>query len=217
MFFTALAILLSLWMLVKHGRRAVLVLAPSLVRVSADPAAPPRTPAQVAAGEALRALGFERLGARAERSPLRGLDLPSDAWVHRGVGAYADVLALSPRGGGPAYAYFLSGFDDGALVLTANHARLPQSGPAVLAGGLPGATLDGAWRAHQVAVARLAAAHGPPRADGLAARGDLARRWYRGPGRAELRRMFGMSLVSALVALLLFVGSVNLFMRALMH
>ncbi|HZZ86456.1 MAG TPA: hypothetical protein VFE30_18140 [Anaeromyxobacteraceae bacterium] len=217
MFFNALAIVLSGYMLVKHGRRALLFFLPGLVEVRADAAAPPRTPVQAELGDALRALGFERLGAREERGPLRGLDLQTDGWVHRAAGAYADLFAQRPRGGPGPLLYFLTGFADGAVVLTANHPRLPQRSLMVQAGGLPGASLEATWKAHQVAVERFAQAHGSPRAGDLAARSELARRWYRGAGRAELRRMFGMSLVSALVALLLFAGSVNLLVRSLMH
>lgn len=217
MFFNALAILLSAWMLVKHGRRAILFFFPGLVRVRGDAAAPPRTSAQAELGEELRALGFERLGAREERGPLRGLDLFSDGWANPADGAYADVFSVRPRGGpGPLF-YFLSAFDDGALVLTANHPRLAQRGPAVQAGGLPGASLEATWRAHQLAVQRFAGPHGAPRAGGLEERAAAARRWYHGPGRAELRRMFGMSLVSAAVALLLFAGTVHLLVRGLAH
>src|SRR6266702_5491432 len=141
MFFNTLAIILSGYMLVKHGRRALLFFFPGLIEVRGDPEAPPHTPAQAALGDELRARGFERRGAREERGPLRALDLQSDGWVHPIVGAYADVFALRPRGGpGPLF-YFLSPFPDGALVLTANHPRLPQVGPMIQAGGLAGASL----------------------------------------------------------------------------
>lgn len=206
--FHLFVVLFAAWMLVRHGRRAALFLAPSLVRAEGDPEAPPATPALARAGDDLSRLGFVRLGARRESGAMGGLDLCSDAWAHEPAGAYADVFAHAPRGGRGPWIYFLSPFADGAAVLTANHPRLSRSTERLLTGGLPGATLEATWAAHRAAVGRFAARHGAPgaRAD-LEARAEVARAWYRGPGRAELRRLFLVNFLNAVVAIL--IGAVS--------
>lgn len=206
--FHVLVVLFALLMLVRHGRRAVLFLAPSLVRAEGDAAATPATPALARAGDELERMGFARLGARRESGALRGLDLASDAWANEAEGAYADVFAHAPRGGHGPWGYFLSPFADGAMVLTANHPRLARSTDRIQTGGLPGAGLEATWAAHRAAVSRFAASHGAPgaRAD-LAARAEVARAWYRGPGRAELRRLYLASFINAVVAVL--IGAVS--------
>ncbi len=214
--FHLFVVLFATWMLVRHGRRAALFLFPSLVRSGGDAAAPPATPAQARAGDELERLGFVRLGARRESGALGGMDLGSDAWANEPEGAYADVFDHAPRGGGGPWAYFLSPFADGAVVLTANHPRLARSTDRLRTGGLPGATLEATWAAHRVAVERLAAGHGRPgaRAD-LSARDEVARVWYRGPGRPELRRLFLMNFLNALVAVLVGAVSARALARAL--
>jgi hypothetical protein len=213
--FNALALLLAAFMLVRHGRRGLLFVAPGLVRVAGDREAQPATPGQMRAGEELARLGFSRLGARREDGPLGGLRLGTDAWANEREGSFADVFDHAPRAGSPLV-YFLSPFADGALVLTANHSRLAISTDRFLLGGLPGSSLEATHAAHRKAVERFAGRHGAPvaRAD-LAARLDLARVWYRGPGRRELRRLSFVHFVNSLAALVLLAGSVNLLARAL--
>jgi hypothetical protein len=207
-----LAGLFALYMLARHGRRALLFLAPSLLRVEPHAGAAPRTLAQVRAGEALEALGFVRLGAWRQVAPLGALDDWSDAWAAADAGVYADVAAAAPAAGAPVT--FVSPFPDGAFVLTANHARLATRGPKVQAGGLPGAALDAALAAHRIAVERFAREHGSPAAPPeLAARVAAARRFRAGPGRGELRRLTAMSFANACVALVLLATSVNLAAR----
>ncbi|HEU4382294.1 MAG TPA: hypothetical protein VFR85_02230 [Anaeromyxobacteraceae bacterium] len=202
--FHLFVVLFAAYMLVRHGRRAALFLAPSLVRSDGDGEAPPATPALARAGDDLERLGFVRLGARRETGALGGLNLVSDGWVNEPQGTYADVFAHAPRGGGAPWAYFLSPFADGAIVLTANHPRLARSTDRVRTGGLPGASLDATWAAHRSAVERFAARHGQPgaRAD-LGARAQAARAWYRGPGRPEIRRLFLVNFVNALFAVVI--------------
>ena len=215
--FHLFVVLFAAYMLVRHGRRAALFLAPSLVRAEGDPAAPPATPALARAGDELELLGFARLGARRESGALGGLDLASDAWANEPEGAYADLFAHAPRGGRGPWVYFLSPFPDGAAVLTANHPRLARSTDRLRTGGLPGATLEATWAAHRAAVGRFAARHGAPgaRAD-LAARDEVARAWYRGPGRPELRRLFLLNFLNVLVAVLISAVSVRALARALL-
>ncbi len=215
--FHLFVVLFAAWMLVRHGRRAALFLAPSLVRAEGDPAAPPATPGLARAGDELTRLGFVRLGTRRESGALGGLDLASDAWANEPEGAYADVFAHAPRDGRGPRVYFLSPFADGAAVLTANHPRLARSTDRLRTGGLPGATLEATWAAHRVALERFAARHGAPdaRAD-LGARAEAARAWYRGPGRPELRRLFLVNFLNVLAAALIGVVSVRALARALL-
>ena len=187
-----------------------------LVRVAGDRYAPPVTPGQLRAGEELVRLGFIRLGARREEGPLGGLRLGTDAWANEREGTFADVFDHAPRGGGPPWVYFLSSFADGALVLTANHPRLALSTDRLLTGGLPGSSLEATFAAHRKAVERFAGRHGAPaaRAD-LAARLELARAWYRGPGRRELRRLFFVHFLNSLAAVALAAASASTLARAL--
>jgi hypothetical protein len=214
--FNGLALLFAAWMLVRHGRRGLLFVAPGLVRVAGDRDAPPATPGQLRAGEELARLGFTRLGARREEGPLGGLRLGTDAWASEREGTFADVFDHAPRGGGPPWAYFLSPFADGALVLTANHPRLARSTDRLLTGGLPGSSLEATLAAHRKAVERFAGRHGSPAAPAdLAARLALARAWYRGPGRRELRRLFLVHFVNSLAAMALAAACAGTLARAL--
>jgi hypothetical protein len=209
-----LAALFALYMLARHGRRALLFVAPSLVRVEARAGDPPRTIAQVRAGEALQALGFVRLGARREVAPLGAVDDWSDVWAAADGEVYADVGAGAPGEGAPLE--FVSPFADGAFVVTADHPRLALRGPRVQAGGIPGATVEAALAAHRIALARFAREHGAAMArPDLEARVAAARRFRAGPGRGELRRLTAMSFANACVALALLGASVNLAARGL--
>ncbi len=215
--FHLFVLLFALYMLVRHGRRAALFLAPSLVRAEGDREAAPATPALARAGDELERLGFARLGSRRESGALGGLDLVSDAWANEPEGSYADVFAHAPRGGGGPWAYFLSPFADGAVVLTANHPRLARSTERLRTGGIPGATLEATWAAHRSAVGRFAERHGRPGAPAdLRARAEAARAWYRGPGRPELRRLFFLNFVNALFAVLIGAVSARALARALL-
>jgi hypothetical protein len=210
----SLAALFALYMLARYGRGALLFVAPSLMRVEAEPGAGPRTLAQLRAGEALAGLGFEWLGARRESGPLRALEAHLDVWALPGGGVYADVAEGAPAGG--ARVSFVSPFSDGAFVVTANHARLALSGPKLQAGGLAGATLVAALAAHRVASARFEREHGAPSAPpDLEAHIASARRYRAGPGRREIRRETAMSFANACAALVLLAGSVNLIARRL--
>jgi hypothetical protein len=208
-----LAAAFALFMLARHGGRALAFIAPSLVRVAPEGGGA-RTLAQVRAGEALAALGFRHVGAYRERGPLGAFAARRDAWASPDGGTYADVDAGGR--GGEADVTFVSPFGDGAFVVTSNHPRVALSGPLVQAGGLAGASVEAALAAHRVAVQRFAATHGAPEAFAtLPARVLAAGRFRAGPGRAEVRRHAAMSFANACVAVVLLVGSVNLAARAL--
>lgn len=208
----ALVAIFTLVMLVRHGPRAVLFLAPRSVRISGDPEAPSRASGQLAAGELLERLGFRRLGLRRERGPLGGLDLKVDAWSHPD-GTCADAY---PVGGREAVVSFLTAFADGFVVGTSNFRRAVVETRSGRVGGIAGAALEGALAAHRKAVEPLAAAHGaPPPIGDLHARIALARRFYAGIGAAELRRPALMSLLNAALALLLLVTSLRQLLRGL--
>jgi len=208
----ALIAIYALVMLARHGPRAILFVAPGRIRVRGDAAAPARTTAQVAAGELLAGLGFRRLGLRHERSPLGGLDLEVDSWVHDD-GTCADAY---PAPGRAVPIAFLTAFGDGYLVGTSNFRRASAGTASGRVGGLAGASPDAALAAHRKAVAASSTGHGEPRpvAD-LAARVELAHRYYKGIGAAELRRPAMMSLLNATIALVLFGWSVRLALRGL--
>jgi hypothetical protein len=197
----ALAAFYAAMMLVRYGRRGVLVLAPSLVRSRSTAGGPLPTDAQAAAAAELEALGFRRIGSRVEEGPLRGLTLRSESFADPSRSAFADVFELGPRSGAPARLQILSVFPDGAAVLTANHGRAPQSWRWGEVTGLPGAALGQVAEVHRRTVSRLEAVHGAPLpATDLAGRDAAARSWYRGSGGREIRRRFAVYLGNSLFA-----------------
>jgi hypothetical protein len=197
----ALAAFYAAMMILRYGRRGILVLAPSLIRSRSTPGGPLPTEAQRAAAAALEELGFRRIGSRVEDGPLRGLELRSETFADPGGTAFADVFEQGPRPGAPARMQVLSAFPDGAAVLTANHARAAQSGRWGEVEGLPGAAPLQVVEVHRRTVARLAGVHGAPLpAADLVARDAAARHWYRHAGGAEIRRRFVVYLGNALFA-----------------
>lgn len=208
----ALVAIFTLLMLVRHGPRALLFLAPGAVRITGDATSLPRASGQVAAGELLAQLGFRRLGLRRERGPLGGLDMEVDAWVHPD-GTCADAFPVAGR---EVVVSFLTAFADGFVVGTSNFRRGAVESPRGRVGGIAGARAEGALAAHRKALEPLAVAHGAPRpvAD-LDARIALARQFYAGIGAKELRRPSLMSLLNAALALLLLVTSLRQVLRAL--
>jgi hypothetical protein len=197
----ALAAFYAAMMLLRYGRRGVLVLVPSLVRSRSTPGGPIPTEAQRDAAAELEALGFRRIGSRVEEGPLRGLGLRSESFADPGRATFVDVFELGPTAGAPARLQMLSTFPDGAAVLTANHARAPQSGSRGEVAGLPGAPAARVAEVHSRTLARLGAAHGAPLpAVDLEGRAAAARTWYRGAGGVEIRRRFAVYLGNSLVA-----------------
>jgi hypothetical protein len=197
----ALAAFYAAMMILRYGRRGVLVLAPSLVRSRSTSGGPLPTEAQRDAASALEELGFLRIGSRVEDGPLRGLELRSETFAETEGSAFADVFEQGPRPGAPARLQLLSTFPDGAAVLTANHARAAQAGRWGEVAGLPGAAPGQVAELHRRTVARLEPVHGAALpAAGLAARDAAARHWYRHAGGAELRRRFAVYLGNTLFA-----------------
>lgn len=212
LFLNALIAIFTLIMLVRHGPRAVLFLAPRSVRIDGVAGALPRASGQVAAGEHLTAVGFRRLGRRRERGPLGGLDLEVDAWVHPD-GTCADAF---PVGGRDVVVTFLTAFADGFQVATSNFRRAAVQSARGRVGGIAGAAFDGALAAHRKAVEQLAAAHGAAQPVGdLDGRIGLARSFYEGIGAVELRRPALMSLLNAALALVLLGAAVKAILMAL--
>jgi len=210
----ALAAFYSAMMLLRYGRRGVLVLAPWLVRSRSTSGGPLPTEAQRAAARELEALGFRRIGSRVEEGPLRGLGLRSESFADPARSTFADVFELGPRPGAPARLQLLSIFPDGAAVLTANHAPAPQSGRWGEVQGLPGAVPGQVAEVHARKVSRLEAAHGAPLpAADLHGRDDAARSWYRRCGGREIRRRFAVYLGNSLVAAAILAFSVAALVR----
>jgi hypothetical protein len=208
----ALVAIFTLVMLVRHGPRALLFLAPRSVRISGDATSAPRASGQVAAGELLAQLGFRRLGLRRERGPLGGLNMEVEAWAHPD-GTCADAY---PVGGREVVVSFLTAFADGFALGTSNFRRAAVESSRGRVGGIAGARAEGALAAHKKAVEPLTAAHGAPQpAADLDARIGLAHRFYAGIGATELRRPSLMSLLNTALALLLLVTSLRQVLRGL--
>jgi len=210
----ALAAFYSAMMLLRYGRRGVLVLAPSLIRSRSTSGGPLPTEAQRAAAFELEALGFRRIGSRVEEGPLRGLGLRSESFVDPARSAFADVFEHGPRSGAPARLQMLSVFPDGAAVLTANHGRAPQSGRWGEVTGLPAAALGQVAEVHRRTVLRLESAHGAslPATD-LAGRDAAARNWYRRAGGWEIRRRFAIYLGNSVFAAAILAFSIAALVR----
>ncbi len=205
--FGLLAAALAAVMLARYAPRALLFLSPALIRVEGQPGAPPPSPARMRAGAEWEALGFERLGGKLERSPLGGPAHQACCWAAPD-GVFADLFDGADR---RVAVQLLSLFPDGAAVVTASYPREGAASERLLVGGLPGAGAEELLEVHRRGVERLAAAHGRPEAGAdLALRLALARRWYRGPGAAEVRRLALPSFLSASLALLLFLSSLRI-------
>ncbi len=205
--FGLLAAALAALMLTRYAPRALLFLSPALTRVDGDAAATVPSPARQRAGTEWEALGFLRLGRKWERSPLGG-SVHDACSYGSGDGVFADLFEGPDR---RVAAQLLSLFPDGAAVVTASYPRQGTASDRLLIGGLPGAGPEELLLAHRRGLARLAEAHGAPVAgQELELRLELARRWYRGPGAAEVRRLALPSFLSASLALLLFASSLRI-------
>lgn len=189
--FQAFAALFALLMLARHLPRALLFVAPGLVRFRAGPVPAARSPGELRARDALAALGFAPVGALAERAPLGAVDGAHEVLAHRDGLAWADLAA----GRGAARVRFVTPCTDGEVIETAN-APADDGGRA-----LPGATLAATFAAHRKGVERLAPAHGgtAPASD-LAGRVAAAARHHRLRGRAALRRATALAFANALLA-----------------
>ncbi|MBI5068988.1 MAG: hypothetical protein HZB56_12180 [Deltaproteobacteria bacterium] len=205
--FGLLAAALAAVMLVRYAPRALLFLRPGLIRVEGEEGAPPPSPARLRAGAEWEALGFARLGRKQERSPLGG-NVHEACSYASGDGVFADLFDGPDR---RVAAQLLTLFPDGAAVVTASYPRQGTATGALLVGGLPGAGPEELLLVHRRGVDRLREAHGAPlTGERLELRLALARRWYGGPGAAEVRRLALSSFLSATLALLLFLSSLRI-------
>ena len=158
---------------------------------------------------ALEALGFSRLGLRTEKPPL-GKATRSWDFVHHTEKSYASLYLVDRR---TRRLYFLTPYDGGALVLTADHKRpgAVQDG-YYLAGGLPGATPEQLWAAHrrQMTAMEDTGRERVARAT-MADRMDAARAWFSGVGQREVRiRNASPALLAAMALFMLVSGLASL-------
>jgi hypothetical protein len=156
----------------------------------------------------LDGLGFEVLGTGAEHRPLA----PAREEIVLGSRAehsYAIVRPVQDE----AFLHFLAPFEDGSVVITADHLWPAADEDRYLAGGLPGSTPAQLLNAHRRRVARFLELGRPPSALSLEARGRLLEAFYAtGPGRTETRRREVKNALLAAVAL----GFVGMLLKQLL-
>ncbi|MBN2495769.1 MAG: hypothetical protein JXR96_14345 [Deltaproteobacteria bacterium] len=140
--------------------KAVLFFRPSLIETSCLPPREPEPGAQENAIAALEHLGFERFGFKKEVSPLKAGEYGTHALANVQAGAYADVGPPASEGE-EAFVFFLSVFEDGAVVLTGNYSRPSKRHASYTLQGLPGPIRD-AWTAHSEQVSAFSQRHGQP-------------------------------------------------------
>lgn len=193
-------------MLARHGPRALLFAAPSLLRTSAGPAEPARSPAEQRARDELQALGFVEAATLATRGPLGAVRERHAVLALPAEGVFADVAA----GGTDAPVRFLSACPDGAVLLTSNERRAAVEGRGGRAAGLAGAGLAATLAAHRKGLERFAVEHGAPSAPAdPEGRLAAARVWAAGLGRSDVRRATAIHFVNALLALAILAAGVN--------
>jgi hypothetical protein len=195
----------------RYARRALLFAFPS-VRIWGEPGAGPRSARRLRVGARLEELGFTPLGIQHQRGAMGAFALEADAYAAEERRTFADVVE-GRRGDAPGVLFFTP-FEGGAAVLTAGFPRRAIATERVQAGGIPDAPLEAVLAAHEVAVERFAARHGPPAvvAD-LEARLAAARTWSQGEGRREMRRAHAPGFAIMLFGLVLFASAVNILMR----
>lgn len=193
---TALALLGALALLRFQAWRAVLCLAPQVVRVEIEtPADVTQVPGELedAWGE-LKKLGFTLLGAHSEKSPLA-----KARWFLDGVHPTHPVLASLTVGADEQdHLSFVTQSERG-FVITANYRRPSVEVPgAYLAGGLEGASPERLLKAHLRRVPEIGA---PKSLKTLEDRVVAARDWYSRSGKPELRQQHAVGLLWTLGAL----------------
>lgn len=133
----------------------------------------------------LEELGFEPLGVLVEKRPLR-----------RGrrevifANPDARAMAVVAEVGNEAWLHYVTRFDDGATVITADYRWPSVEEPGYLAGGLPGAGPQEVLLTHKRRVQRfLDEGRALDERYTLEARAEACSAYYdRGPGRREVRR-----------------------------
>ncbi len=197
---TSLVVLVGLVVIRSQAWRAVIVLWPTSVRVDAeDPSEVAMVPDALGASwSVLVELGFRWLGTHSEQ-PLGGpATLFFDA-VHPEALAFASLFLHE----GQPRILLLTGAEQG-FVLTCDYQRVARAVEGrYLAGGLEGVGPQRLFKAHQRRVAELGAPQGEASLEG---RVELGRRWYRGPGRADLRLQHAVGLLWTLGGLLVVIA-----------
>lgn len=189
--------------------RAVLWVRPGSVRIEPDaPGDQMELPEALSPfAQSLEALGFARLGTHEEKAPLRRMTLS-----YNFVDARSHTFATLYEGiSGQPQLYFLTRFAAAGpgprgFVLTANFKRPIRDLPGYRAGGVPGADPERVWKLHQ------------RRCEGLALQGEtslearvaVAREWYSGAGRQDVRQQNAQGVFwtsgAVLVVLAMFFG-----------
>jgi hypothetical protein len=204
--FDLLAAAFGAFMLVRHGPRALLFAAPSLLRPSAAPPEPARSPAEQRARDQLEALGFEEAATLSWRGPLGSVRERHAVLALASEGVFADVAS----GRSDAPVRFVSACPDGAVLLTSNERRAAIEGRHGRAAGLVGAALDATLAAHRKGLERFARAHGTPSARAEpGSRLAAARAWAVGVGRSDVRRATVIHFVNALLAVAILAAGVK--------
>ncbi len=204
--FDLVAAAFGAFMLARHGPRALLFAAPSLLRPRAGPAEAARSPAEQRARDDLAALGFEEAATLSWQGPLGAVRERHAVLALAAEGIFADVAS----GRSDATVRFVSACPDGAILLTSNERRAAVGGRHGRAAGLVGAGLDATLAAHRKGLERFAADHGQPSArpdpEGRLA---AARAWAAGLGRSDVRRATAIHFVNALLAAAILAAGVN--------
>ncbi len=172
------------WALYTHLWRAVLCLAPGTLTLEAEkPPGQAPVPRSLEPLEAeLKALGFVPLGSHVEKPRFA----PETVAYDYGHPAELTFASLSQERAHAAQLYFLTHTGSGAFVLTANYRRPARETPGrYSAGGLEGAPAERIHKAHQRRVGALGSPVGLLSQEG---RLEVARAWFAGPGRGEVRR-----------------------------
>lgn len=180
---------------------ALLCLSPALVRVRKGSLEDPRVDHGVlcAMEEELGAIGFEPIGVHFEQAPLRRAVLHYDF-----ASPEEATFASAFFEGRYARLYLLTEFEDGALVLTADHVRAGIEREGYLAGGIPGATPEELLAAHRRRVERLRQTGRVPRKDlSVDGRVEAGRRWFSGKGARELRVRHANGLLLTLIGVVI--------------
>lgn len=190
------ALVAALVVLRLQAWRAVLCVAPQLVRVEAEtPADVTQVPGELEdAWAELKKLGFVLLGAHTEKSPLA----PPRLFIDGAHPTHPVVASLTVGRDEQDHLVLLTRSERG-FVITANYKRPSLETPGrYLAGGLEGVAPERLLKAHLRRVPEIGA---PRRLDTLDARLVAAREWFSETGKPELRQQHAVGLLWTLGAL----------------
>lgn len=200
-----LSVALALFVLYRHLPGALLFLWPGLMRarrLDESELAEEQSFLDLVEEE-LKPLGLELIGGHTEKSPL-GRPVVCFDYANEQDRTWATVYRQRRE----VNLYFLTRFEGGAYVLTANHKRTGVERDDYMAGGLPGAQPEPLQAVHQRRVERMKSAGRPPTQDlSIDARVRAAEEWFKGHGVRETRAKNFVALVLTLMGLYI-VGSV---------